>query len=114
MTAGAPGPGLVLVTGGAGFIGTHVVRAPTARGERVRVLDDLSSGRAAGLPRAADLVVGSILDPAAVETAMAGATRVVHLAARRAVPRSFVDPVGTDRVNRSGTAAVLDAARRAG
>lgn len=106
--------GLVLVTGGAGFIGRHLTTALVARGRRVRVLDDLSTGRLAGLPRPAEVVEGDVVDPAAVAATMDGVACVVHLAARRAVPRSFVDPEGTDRVNRVGTGVVLDAARRAG
>jgi UDP-glucose 4-epimerase len=104
----------VLVTGGAGFIGTHVAQALVDRGQQVRILDDLSTSHPARLPPAADLAVGDIVDLATVEAAMAGVGRVVHLAARRTVPRSFADPAGTDRVNRAGTAIVLDAARRAG
>ena len=103
----------MLVTGGAGFVGRHVVDALIERGESVRVLDDLSAGSVAGLHPSAELVVGDVTDSWCVNSAMAGARGVVHLAARRAVPRSFDDPAGTDRVNRVGTAIVLDAARRA-
>ncbi len=105
---------VVLVTGGAGFIGSHLVEALVGGGRRVRVLDDLSTGRRRDVHPAAELVIGDITDSAVVRAAMVGVRAVAHLAARRAVPRSFVDPAGTDRVNRIGTAVVLDEAGRAG
>lgn len=105
---------VVLVTGGAGFIGSRLVEALVAGGPRVRVLDDLSTGRRRDVHPAAELVTGDVTDPEAVRAAMVGVRGVVHLAARRAVPRSFVDPEGTDFVNRIGTAVVLDEARREG
>ena len=105
---------MLLVTGGAGFIGSHLVRAALARGERVRVLDNLSSGDPARLPPEAELVVGDITDPVAVKEAAEGVGRIAHLAALRAVPRSVAQPLDTDRVNSHGTLAVLEAARVAG
>ncbi len=105
---------LVLVTGGAGFLGSAVSSALLADGLGVRVLDDLSTGRAEDVPAAAELRLGDVADPAVAAAAVAGCGAVIHLAAARAVPRSLVDPVTTDRVNTGGTLAVLEAARRAG
>lgn len=103
-----------LVTGGAGFIGSHVVRAFVARGERVRVLDDFSTGRRSNLqdilPRI-DLIEGSLTDPATVKRAVEGATFVLHQAARPSVMRSIQDPLGTNEVNVTGTLNLLIAAR---
>ncbi len=105
----------VLVTGGAGFIGSNLVRALSARGDDVRVLDDLSTGLASNLA-GVDVTAaeGSITDPDAVATAMAGVTSVVHLAARGSVPRSVADPVGNHAANDTGTLNVLEAARAVG
>ena len=69
----------VLVTGGAGFIGSHVSRALLARGVRVTVLDNLSMGRRESVPDGARLVVGDVRDRAAVSEALHGADAVVHL-----------------------------------
>jgi UDP-glucose 4-epimerase len=105
----------VLVTGGAGFIGAHLVRGLAARGDRVRVLDDLSTGFAQyldGVP--CELTVAGIGDPAAVTTALAGVDAVVHLAARAGIPDSISDPLGTFRANVSWTVELLEAARHAG
>ncbi|MCC6669826.1 MAG: GDP-mannose 4,6-dehydratase [Planctomycetes bacterium] len=104
----------VLVTGGAGFVGSHVVDALLARGDRVRVLDDLSTGRRANLPSDAhrlSIVEGSILDAALVAEACAGADAIVHFAALPSVSRSVVDPVASHEVNATGTLRILDAAR---
>jgi nucleoside-diphosphate-sugar epimerase len=115
---------LYLVTGGAGFIGSHLVHALVERGERVRVLDDLSSGRLENLadldvgePGAAcevELVRGSITDPAACRRACAGVAGVFHEAAQVSVPRSFEAPVESYEINVMGTLRVLEAARRCG
>ena len=102
------------MTGGAGFLGTAVVGALLAEGHRVRVLDDLSTGRPDDVPAGADLLVGDVADATTTTAATTGCHGVVHLAAARAVPRSIVDPLATDRTNTGGTLAVLDAARRAG
>ncbi|MBI1775257.1 MAG: NAD-dependent epimerase/dehydratase family protein [Proteobacteria bacterium] len=103
-----------LVTGGAGFIGSHLLDALTARGDGVRVLDDLSTGRRDNLPGAAELVVGDVADPALLAAAMAGCEGCFHLAAVASVERSVEDWLGTHRVNATGSIAVFDAARRAG
>jgi len=89
--AGAGARGAVLVTGGAGFIGSHVVAALLARGERVAVVDDLSSGKAANLPEGVRLLVGDLADPAVAAAAVAGCDRVVHCAARPSVTLSVAD-----------------------
>jgi UDP-glucose 4-epimerase len=104
-----------LVTGGAGFIGSHLVQALAARGDRVRVLDDLSTGREenlAGLP--VELVRGSITDPAACQRACAGVDGVFHEAAQVSVPRSVQAPVESYQVNVMGTLHVLEACRTQG
>jgi nucleoside-diphosphate-sugar epimerase len=106
-----------LVTGGAGFIGSHVVEALLARGEAVRVLDDLSTGRRenlGGLSDRVEVVEGDLRDPGVVAAAMRGVANVFHLGARTSVPRSIEDPSGTHAVNATGTLNVLIAARDAG
>lgn len=107
----------VVVTGGAGFIGANLCRELAGRPgvDRLVVLDDLSSGQEsnlAGLP--VELVVGSILDRGLLAEVVAGASSVVHLAARPSVPRSLVDPVASHDANATGTLYVLEAARAAG
>jgi UDP-glucose 4-epimerase len=107
----------VLVTGGAGFIGSHLVRALLARGDEVRVLDDLSSGRRERLADVLDRVdlrVGDVRDRLAVAAAVDGCRAVSHQAAIVSVPRSIADPLETVEVNLVGTARVLAAAIGAG
>ncbi len=104
----------VLVTGGAGFVGSHLVRSCLDAGEDVRVLDDLSTGKRANLVPEAELLEGSVVDPATVERAVTGCEVVYHLAAIASVPQSLDDPAGTHAVNATGTLKVLEAARRAG
>jgi UDP-glucose 4-epimerase len=104
-----------LVTGGAGFIGSHLVDALLARGDRVRVLDDFSSGYRDNLEgRDIDLVEGSILDADALAQAVDGVEVVYHIAAFPSVPKSIDHPAETTRVTEEGTIRVLDAARNAG
>ncbi len=105
-----------LVTGGAGFIGSHLCAALVEAGHEVRVLDDLSTGTPANLAGlgAVELIVARIEDRERCLAAMVDVDRVFHLAARGSVPRSLDDPLGTLRVNFEGTATVLEAARRAG
>jgi UDP-glucose 4-epimerase len=106
-----------LVTGGAGFIGSHLVARLLEAGWQVRVLDDFSTGKPANLERVSgrfSLTRGSVLDAAAVEQAIASAEAVIHLAALPSVARSLTDPLATHEVCATGTLRVLDAARRAG
>ena len=103
-----------LVTGGCGFIGSHLVEALLAAGHDVSVLDDLSTGKRSNLPEGSvELVVGDVGDPAVVGAAMQGVDGCFHLAAIASVQLSNQDWVGTHRVNLTGAIAVLDAARTA-
>ncbi len=105
-----------LVTGGAGFIGSNLVRALVAAGGSVRVLDDFSTGskeNLGGLDEV-ELLVGDVRDSEAVREAVQGAEVVHHLAALPSVARSVLDPVASHRVNAEGTLNVLVAARDAG
>ncbi|MCB0022691.1 MAG: NAD-dependent epimerase/dehydratase family protein, partial [Caldilinea sp.] len=104
----------ILVTGGAGFIGSHTVDAALAAGHSVRVLDDLSTGTAANLPDSAELLTGDVTDLAAVEQALQGCDAVIHLAALVSVPQSLQEPANTYHVNTTGTVGLLEAARQAG
>lgn len=105
-----------LVTGGAGFIGSHIVDELVERGHGVTVLDNLSSGKEENLATVRDRIelnTGSITDLAAVQAACRGADYVIHLAARTSVPRSVEDPLDTNATNINGTLNVLVAARDA-
>jgi nucleoside-diphosphate-sugar epimerase len=105
-----------LVTGGAGFIGSHMVERLLSRGDRVRIADDFSSGRRENVPERPDveLVEGDLVDPAVATRAVAGSDYIIHLAAIPSVPRSVKDPVRSHRANVDGTLNVLMAARDAG
>lgn len=103
-----------LVTGGCGFIGSHLAVALRAQGNRVRVLDDLSTGSTANLAPGATLLRGDVADPATVRDAMAGVDGCFHLAAIASVERGVQDWFATHRTNLSGTVAVLEAARPSG
>lgn len=105
-----------LVTGGAGFIGSHIVEALLARGDTVRVLDDLSTGYARNIPSAKgiEFIQGSVCDAEAVAQAIRGAELVFHQAALASVPRSVENPLATHAACVTGTVTVLDQARRAG
>lgn len=106
-----------LVTGGAGFIGSHIVEALLARGEAVRVLDNFSSGKQAnlaGFTGALEVIEGDLTDLPTVQAAMRGVDYVLHQAAVPSVHRSVVDPFTTDRANVLGTLNVLWAAKEAG
>lgn len=105
----------ILVTGGAGFIGSNLVRRLLADGDSVAVIDDLSTGYRAnldGLP--IDFVEASILDEDALAQAAAGAEAIIHLGALGSVPRSVADPVRSHHANATGTLLVCEAARREG
>jgi UDP-glucose 4-epimerase len=103
-----------LVTGGAGFIGSHLCEALVGLGHRVRILDDLSTGRRDNCPRGAELLVGDVADATMVARACAGIDACFHLAAVASVQRGNEDWLGTHRVNLTGAVAVFDAARAAG
>jgi len=106
-----------LVTGGAGFIGSHLVDALLDQGFRVRVIDDFSSGREENLADARgrfELLRGDFTDPEVAARAVEGVELVFHQGAVPSVPRSVAEPVRTNRVNVDGTLAVLEAARGAG
>jgi UDP-glucose 4-epimerase len=108
---------LSLVTGGAGFIGSHLVDALVRRGNAVRVLDDFSTGLRDNLAHHGtkiDVVDGSITDPAAVEKAVRGARTVYHLGALASVARSVEAPLVSHAACATGTLTVLDGARKAG
>ena len=106
-------PVRVLVTGGAGFIGTNLVRRLVQMGHEPRVLDDLSTGLPDNLD-GLDVEVRevSLVDADAVSDAAVGMDAIVHLAARGSVPRSIADPLATHLVNATGTLHVLEAARQ--
>ncbi len=107
----------VLVTGGAGFIGSHVIRDLIANDRAVTVLDDFSTGRRQNLDGVGGdlrVVEGSILVPADVENAMQDAVAVVHLAALPSVTRSVESPAESHAACATGTVTVLDAARKRG
>lgn len=106
-----------LVTGGCGFIGSHIVDALVERGDEVRVLDDLSTGHLVNLDSVKGkitLIQGSILDAETVRQAMHGVESVFHQAAIASVPRSVAEPLSTHEVCVTGTVNVLDQARRLG
>ena len=108
-------PQKVCVTGGAGFIGSHLVEAFLDDGHRVLVIDDLSSGRRQNLPPEAELHVLDIRSPEAAERLAAGdIDLLVHQAAQMDVRRSVADPVFDSQVNVSGTLNLLEAAREGG
>ncbi len=110
-------PGVSLVTGGAGFIGSHLVEALIGLGRPVRVFDDFSTGHRenlTGISPSPDVVEGSLTDPNAVDRVVAGCDVVFHLGALASVARSVEDPLLNHAVNATGTLNVLDAARRHG
>ena len=104
----------ILVTGGAGFIGSHLVRHLLAKGEKVTALDNLSTGLAENLPSEAKLVEMDILDEELPKVVAAGAfDAIVHLAAQTMVDTSIKNPLLDTRENLLGTVQVLEAARAA-
>ena len=105
-----------LVTGGAGFIGSHLTEELVRRGHRVRVVDNLSTGRRSNLAHLMDridLVIGSVSDPDVCRRATEGVNVVFHLAALPSVPRSLADPWATHDANVNGTLQLLLACQAA-
>ena len=103
-----------LVTGGCGFIGSHLADGLVGAGHRVRVLDDLSTGKRENLAAGAELLVGDVADATLVRQAMDGVDGCFHLAAIASVERGNLDWLGTHAANLTGAIAVFDAARRQG
>jgi len=106
-----------LVTGGAGFIGSHIATALVERGDRVRVLDNFSTGKRENLAHLKDkieLIEGDLVDPAVVKRALEGIDIVFHEAALASVPRSVMAPLDTNAACVTGTVNLLDAARKCG
>ncbi len=107
----------VCVTGGAGFIGSHIVAALDQLGAKVTVIDNLSNGRRENIERRSERVTfieASILDSSAMQSAVKGAKIVFHLAALGSVPASVETPMKFQEANATGTMAVLEAARNGG
>src|SRR5262245_42954158 len=107
---------MYLVTGGAGFIGSHLVAALSDRGDKVRVLDNLSTGSRQNLIHVdgVEFIQGDVCDVRVVERALDGVKVVFHQAALASVPRSVERPQDTHETCATGTLRLLDAARRMG
>lgn len=101
-----------LVTGGAGFIGSHLCEALLARGDQVRVLDDLSTGKKENLAAAVELIEGDVADAAAVRRAVEGVAGCFHLAAIASVERCTSDWLDSHRANLTGAITLFDAIRQ--
>jgi len=106
----------VLVTGGCGFIGSHLAEALVQRGYKVRILDNLSTGKLENIatlnPQNIEVLVGDVADFSTVDAAVQGCEYVFHQAAIASVTKSINDPIGSSNVNYRGTLNVLEAARK--
>ncbi len=102
-----------VVTGGAGFIGSHLVEELVKRGESVRIADNFATGRRENVPSNVELVEGDVSEPAVAARAVAGCEFVIHQAAIPSVPRSVADPYASHKANVDGTLQILLAARDA-
>ncbi|WP_119418075.1 NAD-dependent epimerase/dehydratase family protein [Desertibaculum subflavum] len=100
-----------LVTGGCGFIGSHLADALVAAGHKVRIVDDLSTGKRENAPAGAEIIVGDIADASLMARAMAGIDGCFHLAAIASVQRGNEDWLGTHRANLTGAITAFDLAR---
>ncbi len=98
-----------LVTGGAGFIGSHLVKSLLEKGHKVRVLDDFSNSDRSQVPAGVELFEGSLTDFEVVQKAVAGTDGIFHLGAEVSVPKSLKNPAGTLEVNARGTLLLLEA-----
>jgi len=107
-------PERALITGGAGFIGSHLASTLLEDGVRVRILDDLSSGHRTNVPAGAELVEASVVDEPQVRRAVMGCEAVFHLAAEVSVPRTVEDPVRAFAINVAGSDGVFRLAAEAG
>ncbi|MBF0340863.1 MAG: NAD-dependent epimerase/dehydratase family protein [Magnetococcales bacterium] len=103
-----------LITGGCGFIGSHLADALLARGDRVRILDDLSTGKRENLPARQELILGNVVSSERVEQAMDGVDGCWHLAAIASVSRCNEEWIPSHQVNQTGSIRVFEAARRLG
>jgi len=101
----------VLITGGAGFVGTNLAIQLLEIGYEVKIFDDLSTGLSKNVPKDTEFIQASILDTDKIQSAAKDIEVIVHLGARGSVPRSIKDPVATHNVNSTGTLNVLEAAR---
>ena len=105
----------ILVTGGAGFIGSNLAQKLCQEGDEVRIIDDFSTGTLDNLVGVdAEIINGSILDDSALEQATSGVDSIIHLAAIPSVPRSVAAPMPSHEANATGTLKVLEAARATG
>jgi UDP-glucose 4-epimerase len=104
----------ILVTGGAGFIGSNLSSQLIKDKHSVKIIDDLSTGLRINVPVGAELITGSILDRTLVNSVINGCDVVVHLAARGSVPRSIKNPRETHDVNATGTQIILESAAEVG
>lgn len=108
----------ILVTGGCGFIGSHIAEALVKQGYKVRILDDLSTGKLENLATITahniEVTIGDVADRSTVEKAVQGCEYIFHQAAIASVPKSVQDPIGTEKVNYGGTLHVLSAAQKFG
>ena len=100
-----------LVTGGCGFIGSHLADALAAAGHKVRIVDDLSTGKRENAPAQAEIIIGDIADAALMAKAMQGIDGCFHLAAIASVQRGNEDWLGTHRANLTGAVTAFDLAR---
>lgn len=106
--------GTYAITGGAGFIGSHLADALLRAGHGVRILDDFSTGRIENLDPRCEVLRGDVCDPRLVRRALLGVSGCFHLAAVASVVRANEDWLGTHRINQGGMITVLDAARHLG
>ena len=116
LLAFAGGERLALVTGGAGFIGSHITERLLSEGYRVRILDNFSTGKRENIPQSAlvEVINGDVADFKTVQNAMENVAVAFHEAAIASVPQTVGNPLASERVNYRGTLNVLEAARHAG